>query len=510
MLLDALVRQSAARTPEALAVRGPEGALTYGELDATANRLARALLALGVQPGDRVGLWTDKSTRAVAAMQAVLRVGAAYVPLDPLSPALRVRGITRDCQMRVVVTQGARAAALADEEDAPRLLCLDDGGAHGMPWAEVAALSAAPVDTPPRAETDLAYILYTSGSTGVPKGVCLSHRNALAFIQWAAEELRAGPSDRFANHAPFFFDLSVLDLYVAFLVGASVSLIPEALAFAPRQLVEFLAREEISVWYSVPSALILMMEQGRLLEVPRPPLRVVLFAGEPFPVKHLRTLRRHLPDARFLNLYGPTETNVCTFHEVEGDIPEERTEPVPIGRACCGDRVWLAPDPSAPEGPPGEVGELMVEGPTVMLGYWGHPPRGAEPYATGDIVRRLEDGNYAYLGRRDGMVKVRGRRVELGDVEAALLTLPALAEVAVAVAGSGLQSRLVAFLVPRGAEAPSLLEVKRHCAERLPRYMIVDEVRLLPALPRTRNGKVDRRHLAATLTDTDGTHHGPR
>lgn len=492
MTLERLVIDSAARTPEAPAVRDAQGVLTYRELDEGANRVARFLLDSHVAPGDRVGIWLEKSAFCVTLMQGVLRAGAAYVPLDPMSPSARVLTILRDCPMHRVFTTRSRAEQLVQGGlSRSSIVAIDDSADENVQRLEVASAQAVP--RPAVDDDSLAYILYTSGSTGVPKGVCISHRNALAFIEWAAEEIQAGPQDRFANHAPFFFDLSVLDLYVAFLRGARVSIIPEVMAFSPRRLVEFILTEEISVWYSVPSALILMMAQGELLEQRQLPLRVVLFAGEPFPLQSLRTLRRALPTPRFLNLYGPTETNVCTFYEVEGEIPESRTEPIPIGKPCCGDTAWIEPEPG--EEAQADVGELIIEGPTVMLGYWGGPPQGRAAYRTGDIVRRLPDGGFQYIARRDNMVKVRGRRIEPGEIEAALLQHPAVAEVAVVVAGADVSARLVGFIVPSGDARPSLLELKRVCADRVPRYMIIDEVRVVDALPRTRNGKTDRRSL---------------
>jgi amino acid adenylation domain-containing protein len=495
--LEKLVQQSAARSPSAVAVRSFEQQLTYAQLDAEANRLARALAERGVGKGDRVGIWLDKGARAVVAMQATLRLGAAYVPLDPLNPPERIRAILNDCRMRVVVSNAQRASVLAPSVAVEGgWFCTEPAGL-GESWDGLSQRSAAPLPDPAVSEDELAYILYTSGSTGVPKGVCLSHRNALSFITWAAELLRARPEDRFANHAPFFFDLSVLDLYVPFLVGASVCVVPEGMAYAPRQLVDFLFEQEITVWYSVPSALILMMDHGGLLERPTQALRAVLFAGEPFPIKHLRRLQAHLGGARLLNLYGPTETNVCTFYEVH-EISPDRLEPVPIGIASCGDRVFLhEPRPRSDEDPT-LVGELWVEGPTVMLGYWGQPPQQG-PYPTGDLAYQDASGDFVYLGRRDNMVKVRGRRIELGEIEAALLAHPDVREAGVAVRGQGIEAKLVAFVSRHSGAPMGLLEAKRHCAERLPRYMIVDEVRTLPELPRTRNGKVDRRALVALL-----------
>ena len=476
-------------------MHGPDATLSYGEIDRLANRIARTLTEFGVRKGDRVGLWIEKTARTVAAMQGVLRIGAVYVPVDPQSPETRAHGIFEDCQVRALVTTQPRADAIRTGAlaNVPVLLASGGPAPNALTWAEIESQSSDPVDDPTVGEHDLAYILYTSGSTGKPKGVCISHRNALAFVEWAAADLRAGPRDRFSNHAPFHFDLSVLDLYCAFLVGARVSIIPEAASYSAKRLVEFMCANEISIWYSVPSVLILMMDSGGLLDVDELSTHTIIFAGEVFPIKHCRTMRNRWPKLRLLNYYGPTETNVCTWYEVH-DIPEEQVRPVPIGVASSGDRVWAArPDGSVAN--PGEPGELLVEGPTVMLGYWGKPPHGSGPYHTGDIVVQLPDGNYDFQGRKDHQVKVRGHRIELGEIEAALLAYPDLKDAAVVVAGDGPKARLVAFVVSSGGQKPSLLSIKRHCADRLPNYMIVDKVTSLGELPRTPNGKVDRLKL---------------
>jgi amino acid adenylation domain-containing protein len=488
-LLPELLVEGLRSNPDGAAVREPGAEITYRELNHLVNRLAHALLQRGVQPGDRVAIWLPKSINAVAAMQAVLRVGAAYVPIDPLSPLPRARQVINDCMPSVCVTEADRARALSDTEAIPTLL-LGEGGA-GFD----ASTPAVPPAEVPVTPDSLAYILYTSGSTGRPKGVCISHRNALAFIEWAVAELEPTPDDRLSSHAPFHFDLSVLDLYVAFASGACVSLIPEALSFVGARLVDFIGRERITIWYSVPSALTMMMDPGGMLEAGAGSLRAVLFAGEPFPIVPLRRLRAAFPGVRMLNLYGPTETNVCTYHEVV-DVPSSDATTVPIGRACSGDRVWAVRDDDGGEAAVGETGELLVDGPTVMLGYWGRSPQEG-PYATGDIVERLDEDCYAYLGRRDGMVKIRGHRVELGEVEAAVSAHPSVREAAAVAIGAGLETRLVAAVSFRRGASASLLELKKECATRLPRYMIVHGVHELTALPRTPNGKVDRRALQA-------------
>ncbi|MGW3471700.1 amino acid adenylation domain-containing protein [Saccharopolyspora sp. NPDC000995] len=481
MSLHDLLIDAAARHPDRPAVAGPSGEMSYAEIDETTRRLAHRLADLGAGRGDRVIVWSGKAPVAIAAMQAALRIGAAYVPTDGASPPGRVAAIARDCGAAVVCSTGPQI------EDLP----------PGTAWLDLSAPLPGTGNAPGAVSADPddpAYILYTSGSTGTPKGVCISHGNARAFVDWAARTLRAQPSDRFANHAPLTFDLSVLDLYVAFAAGASVHLIPAELGYAPVQLTEFLHSREITVWYSVPSALIMMMRDGGLLDRPAPPaLRAVLFAGEPFPIGHVRELRAWT-GACLLNLYGPTETNVCTAHEVV-DADLQRDRPVPIGKATCGDEVW-AEKPGGAVAGPGENGELVVTGPTVMLGYWGREPQYG-PYRTGDIVRVLDDGSFDYVGRLDHQVKVRGNRIELGEVEAAITKHPAVAEAAAAVRGTGMDARLEAFVVARPEQKLGVLEIKRHMAGKLPRYMIPDGVHIVASLPTTRNGKTDRTALLA-------------
>jgi len=483
--LHELVREQARRSPGLLAVSGPDGQMTYGELDWRADALAVALAERGVRSGDRVALWLPKSGRAVATMQAALRLGAAYVPIDPLGPVVRTVELIRNCAPRVVVTTADWAMRLREH-----------GVTAAMPYPE--SLKRVPAVPDPGGDPgDLAYILYTSGSTGTPKGVCLSHRNALAFVDWAAAEIGACSADRFANHAPFHFDISVLDLYAAFRMGASVHLIPTEMSFAPILMVDYVLQHQITVWYSVPSALVLMARDGSMLDVSPSDfsLRILLYAGEPFPIKYLRRLRNHLP-VRILNLYGPTETNVCAFYEV-ANIPDQ-VHSIPIGKACSGDRIWAVRDDGLSAGP-GEEGELVVDGPTVMLGYWGQPRQDGQPYRTGDRVVLLNSGDYQYLGRRDGMMKVRGYRIEAGEIEATLQAHPDIADVAVVLAGTGMDAKIVAYVVTAGTGTPGLLELKRYCAATLPRHMIIDAVRHVAELPRTGTGKLDRRAVVNGL-----------
>jgi amino acid adenylation domain-containing protein len=366
-------------------------------------------------------------------------------------------------------------------------------------------------------ETDLAYILYTSGSTGTPKGVMISHRASLTFVAWAAACAGLGEQDRVCSPAPLHFDLSVFDIFATCQAGACMVVLPEMTSMFPARLAEWLARERISVWYSVPSILTMLVTYGNLRACDLSRLRAVIFAGEVFPARHLSRLMTEVPHARYLNWYGPTETNVCTWFEVPSGTG--RTGPVPIGVACANTDVFAVSGEGCRVSAPEEVGELYVRGPALMRGYWGQPDKTSQvlvrnpfqqdyaetAYRTGDLVTLDADGNYVFLGRRDGMVKTRGYRVELGEVEAALYEHPAIREaVVLPLPDELLGSRLRAVISATGSGGLTRLEVLEHCRRRLPAYMVPDVVEFCEALPRTSTGKVDRARVASLPTPLTG------
>ena len=526
-LLPRLLTEAAARQPQRPAVASDGCLLTYQELDRLSNKVARTLLRLGIAPGDRVGILAPKSAAAVIGLYGALKAGACYVPLDPKAPVGRLSHIVRDSGAAVIVADEARtsqAAALAGTVPPPPDVVV--AGVPGrpehekavvasaqagtiVPWTVVAGESEEPLTEDRAIETDLAYILYTSGSTGTPKGVMISHRNSLTFVDWAAAAAGLSGQDRVCSPAPLTFDLSVFDIFATCRAAACLTVLPEGAATFPVSIARFLEAERISVWYSVPSVLTLLACYGNLPQFELSDLRMVIFAGEVFPPKHLARLMAELPHPRYLNWYGPTETNVCTAFEVPAGWAD--AQPAPIGKACANTEVFAVSSEGRRVSGPGEEGELYVRGPSLMRGYWGQPAKTSEAlvrnplraeydelvYRTGDLVTLEPSGNYIFLGRRDSMAKIRGYRVELGEVEATLYRHPAIREAAVLpVPDDLLGSRLRAVVTVDGGSNLTRENVLDHCRQWLPGYMVPDIVEFREEMPRTSTGKVDRVGLA--------------
>ena len=525
-ILQQLLQKSAARYPEKLAVWARGRSLTYGGLEQRSNQLAHLLQERGVRKGDRVGIYFPKCVESLVAMLGVLKAGGVYVPLDPQAPPDRIGYIIGNCGIRVLITREDKRRGLDGStlESLAFSVLIDESpkssnGGSVVPWA---MLGQYPSEKAPKVvltETDLAYILYTSGSTGRPKGVMLTHQNALTFIEWCADIFKVTSEDRLSNHAPLHFDLSVFDVYNALEAGASVYLVTEDLALFPTKLAEFIETKRITIWYSVPSALTLLLLHANLSPEKLQQLRIILFAGEVFPMKYLQQLAQVLPHVDLFNLYGPTETNVCTYYKVERERLASMDK-LPIGIACENTEVFAVNEQNQIVTEAGGTGELYVRGPAVTYGYWADVektrkmvlPNTFQPnfeekmYRTGDLVQLAEDGNYYFLGRRDSMIKSRGYRIELGEIESALLSHSAVKEaVAIAVPDEIVGSRIkavVAFHLGTTLTAP---ELQSYCGTRIPRYMIPEAIEFRDQLPKTSTGKVDRVQLTKENTAASTT-----
>jgi amino acid adenylation domain-containing protein len=519
-LLHQVLEISAKQYPERKAVVY-NNSITYQELDEVSTRLCWVLKNAGIEKGDRIGIYLNKSIEAVAAIFGILKAGAVYVPLDPSAPVRRVASIIQDCRIEVLISTAKKLVSL--EQILPKLAPVRRAIVVGgnafqiseivgklISWQDVLQATLSPLPVNKITEIDIAYILYTSGSTGTPKGVTISHRAALNFVNWSSECFQVSYSDRVSNHAPLHFDLSVFDIFTTLKAGGTVIIVPEKLTVFPLDLAKFIAEQQITIWYSVPSALIQLVLHGNLPGYDFSNLRAILFAGEVFPIKYLRQLMECVPQVKYYNLYGPTETNVCTYYPVE-KIPDESIATLPIGKACVGNEVFAVND-RGEIATVGEVGELYVRGRSLMNGYWGRLDLTKEVmlshscdmlsqsgtaeqkeefvYRTGDLVRQERDGNYIFLGRRDRTIKSRGYRIDLGEIETILYKHPQVAEVAiVAISDEQFGQIVKAIVVPH--DILQKQDLASFCLDYLPKYMVPAVIEIRASLPKTSTGKVN-------------------
>lgn len=471
--------------------------LTWDEVDTAVQRVGTALAQYSVQRRP-VALYLDHEAPCLLAMLGTLAAGGFYTVLDTAQPPERVRRITGQLEPALLVTDAARREAA----DALGLAC---------PVVEMAdALNAAPDSFALQTlrneslDTDLAYVLFTSGSTGAPKGVAIQHRAVLAYSAWAAATFGIDETTVFGNQTPFYFSMSVTDLYTSLRTGAQVQVLPRRLFSFPVQLLDYLTVHEVNTLYWVPSALGGVVRWKALDYTALPPLRTILFAGETMPTPYLNYWQAHYPGALFANLFGPTETtDICAYYIVDRAFSDD--EPLPIGRACdnCGLLV-LTDDGRAAEH--GAVGELCVRGSFLAAGYYNMPDKTAERfcpnplqphypeiiYRTGDLVRYDENGLLQYMGRADNQIKHMGYRIELGEIETAAFGQEGLQSCACIYDAP--KDRLVLFFTGRkGLEE----DLRVRLAGRLPAYMQPTAYRRLQAMPQNQNGKIDRAALRA-------------
>jgi len=488
--------EEAAKRPGAPAVIAGNTVLTYGELDARSNRLARILVERGVGPDVPVGLAARRTPDVVVALLGILKAGGAYLPLDPAYPRDRIAWMLEDARVPVVVGDSPSTSTLPDAK-ASRLLL--DAEAE-----LIAARPAEPVSGGATAES-LAYVMYTSGSTGRPKGTLIRHRAVNRLVR-AVDYVALGPDETLLFAAPLAFDASTFEIWGALLNGGRVVIHPEAVPTA-RGLADSIRRHGVTTMWLTAALFNMVIDEdpGALAG-----LRQLLTGGEALSVPHVRRALEALPSVRLINGYGPTEcTTFTTCHTIPRPLPEGLRS-IPIGRPIRDTSVYVL-DPERQPVAKGEPGELYVGGEGLARGYLNRPDLTAERfvpdavsgakdarlYRTGDLVRWLPDGTIEYLGRADEQLKIRGFRIEPGEIEAALLADPSLKTAAVVAREDRPGAkRLVAYLVARtGAERPSHADLRARLAKSLPEAMVPSAYVWLDALPVTVNGKLDRRAL---------------
>ena len=505
-MLHERVSLASERWPAQTAVVMDDERLSYAELEAASNRLARLLRQRGVQNGERVCLLQPKSPAAIVSMLATLKAGGVYVPVDIASPAVRVQRILDVAEPRVVLAAQTATKLAGELQIEGELGCVEgelEGAAFGPQEAAQQDNEAPPSDTSPE---DAAHILFTSGSTGVPKGVVITHAMVAAFLDWALPYFGHKPGDRISGHPPLHFDLSTFDIYGTLSSGGELHLVgPKVLL--PAHLAKFIRESELTQWFSVPSTFAYMVKGNAIEEGDFPSLERVVWCGEVLAPAVLAHWMQRVKKPSYTNLYGPTEATIASSYYTVNETPKDTSVPIPIGTPCGGEDI-LVLDEHLKVVPAKETGELCIAGAGLSPGYWRdeektaaafliQPGSGLRVYRTGDLGRKDEQGILHYAGRVDSQIKSRGYRIELGEIETALSAIADVGECAVvAVPSEGFEGTAIccAWSSKPDSEldAPKL---RKALSEALPSYMLPAKWLHLPELPRNVSGKIDRRGL---------------
>jgi amino acid adenylation domain-containing protein len=495
---------------------------SYKELNSMANRYANYLRSIKpkeIREKPFVGILSAVNPESIAAVIGSLKAGYAYVPLDEYSPSERLGKILDNTKLEVVFLDPIwlkthrelinhpilERVVLIDSTDTP---VVDDK------IVSLETIKTFPDNDPPRlnqVSDDLAYILHSSGSTGVPKGIMLSHRNARTFVDWMQSEFQLTENDVVMSRAPFKFDLSVFDIFNTFNAGATLVCFDwnKTREEDGKHLdyVKLMEREKATVIYTTPSTFISLLNRGGLAEA-NLSLREIMYAGEPFPTAQLRKLQEALPKTRIANIYGPTETNIITYYWVD-KLPEDNS-PIPLGHVVEDTEILVVAEDSSHICELNEIGELWCRGGTVTLGYLGMEEKTGQclvksPFhkypaffwKTGDFGFKDQDGLFHYKGRKDHMVKVKGYRIEIGEIESALAENPSLDEfVVVAVPDEKYGNRLYCFYTNIKDKDSKEIDLTESLTKKVPSYMLPYRYIKKETLPKTSSGKVDRVLLA--------------
>lgn len=490
---------SAERLPDKAAIMDERRTLTFSQLKAEAYHVAGALLRQGLFRAP-VGIFLDKSTECVSAMMGAAYSGNFYTVLDTKMPSARIRRILDTLAPEVILTSGALGKAAAEWA----------GGIPVLAFEELQETAADEGAIEARKQqvlgTDVLYVLFTSGSTGTPKGVVTPHRSIVNYIEAAAPLFGIRESSVLGSQVPFYFVMSVLDIYGTLFAGATLSLIPQVAFSFPALLMKHIEEHRISVLYWVPSVLSMVANLDAFGLADISCVREVIFGGEVMPIKQLNAWRRHLPGARFINAYGPTEiTDCCSYYVVDRDFPENAR--LPIGKALPNSELLVLDESGLPVAAEG-TGELCVRSTSMNYGYYRDPERTAEVfvrnplqeayaetiYRTGDLVAFNEYGELEYVGRRDHQIKHMGQRIELGEIEANASAVDGVLENCCLYEAK--RQRIVMFYSGSIGEK----ELGEALKTLLPAYMLPGKRIRMETLPHNLNGKIDRACLKGELS----------
>ncbi len=491
--------QTAQRLPDKTAFADERKTVTFGELRTQAMTMATQILAKGLFKKPVV-VYMEKGVDVLVSFMGAAYSCNFYSPIDIDMPASRVNKILEVLQPSLVITTAELSEVFRQYAYEGEYLLFEEASCVAVDEEAVEAARRRGIDT------DLLYVLFTSGSTGVPKGVTINHRAVIDYIDWVTETFEITEKDSFGNQAPFYFDNSILDIYSTIKSGATTYIIPKNLFAQPVPLLEYLQEKKINTIFWVPSALIVVakLKAFRNVDVSGT-LKRVLFCGEVMPNKQLNTWRKFLPDVLYANLYGPTEiTDACTYYIVDREFADE--EPLPIGRPMANTDILVLNDKNEPV-TGDEIGELCVRGTSLSMGYYNNPQKTKEAfvpnplnpyvpetiYRTGDLVKYNEYGEIIYLSRKDFQIKHMGHRIELGEIETAVSSLEEIALCCCLYDEK--RQKIVLFIEAELDKA----YINERISGLVPEYMLPGKVIALPKMPINANGKIDRVKLKELL-----------
>ena len=487
------LEETVSQHPSSVAIEDEFNSVTFQNLKDNAIKLSGHLIDSGLRPGQPVAVFMPKSVKAIEAFLGILYAGGFYIPLDISNPTSRIDSILKNIEPKFIIAEDKHLHSLSS--------IYDDSCFVDMERVTDSSFStnfAALIDTDP------AYCINTSGSTGTPKGVLINHRSIIDYIDWAKETYAVSHSEVIGSQAPFYFDNSTLDIYLMLATGAKLVLIPDEKFTYPYKLIEYLNDAEINFIFWVPSVLVNVANLDVFSKLKPNSLSKILFAGEVMPNKHLNYWRKALPSVLFSNLYGPTEITVdCTYYIVDRDFADD--DALPIGIACGNSDVFLI-DKDDHTVIDGDIGELCVRGSSLALGYYNNPGQTkiaftSNPlnkfyseiiYRTGDLAFRNKLGEFIYVGRKDTQIKHMGYRIEMGEIESAIVSTQGVDNACVIYIED--EKKIIVFYVG----SIEFRDVRKAMMTRIPRYMIPSKWFQLDELPLSKNGKIDRLALKSS------------
>ena len=497
-----MLEKSAYEMPERIAFSDEKGTVTYFDVVSLSKSIG-TLLAQSGKRNQAVAVLMDKSKEMLVSFFGIIYSGNFYIPIDVEMPNDRIAKIFSTVQPFAVITDSEymeKAISLSSEKNNSwNIYDYNKAAQTGKDETVLETIRSKMIDTDP------VYALFTSGSTGIPKGVICCHRSVIDYADWLVETFHFNYNTVFGNQTPFYFSMSVLDIYATIRSGAELHIIPKKLFAFPAKLLEHLNEAGINTIYWVPTALCIVANMRVLDKIELPYLKTILFAGESMPTKQLNIWRKYLPDALYANLFGPTEiTDIGIYYIVDREFSDD--EPLPIGKECDNvDAMILNLEGTGPV-PEGEKGELCIRGSFLAMGYYDNPEKTAEVfiqnplnthypetiYRTGDLVSINERGEIMYHGRKDFQIKHKGNRIELGEIENAAIAVPGI-EMCACVYDT---EREKIVLIYQGADVTNQL-IRDTMKQKVPSYMLPNVIMQIQSMPKNQNGKIDRKELKA-------------